>query len=316
MMFINIKYASILFGLFIFSLPVLSQEKEMREAYKDFNDLQFHTAVAKYLQALDKLKEEEYQQRNYATYMIAECYRMMNDYEQAELHYKDLLETEFASANPIINLRWAEILQSANEPEKAMDYYKKYLKDDPRSQVAKLGVQSCQWMMANAHRRARVNISVAAGINSPADDFAPAPVGRDFDKLVFTSNRTGALGKKTDEWWGTPFSDLFASTLHGESWSDPELLDRSEVINTDLHEGTACFSQDYKRMYFTRCERWDEKKRYCSILVSSLSDTAWSEPEILFSDTSSNFGQPTVSDDELTIIFSSSVKGGEGGKDL
>jgi peptidoglycan-associated lipoprotein len=171
-------------------------------------------------------------------------------------------------------------------------------------------------MDKNRDRRARVNISNTEQLNSPADDFAPVYLGETYDQLVLTSNRHGSIGKKIDQWWGMPFSDLFVSQMEGGNWSVPEPLDNLETINSELHEGSAFFSKDKTRMYFTRCEKWDEKKRYCAILFSHFDDTTWSKPEVVFADTNANFGHPTLSKDELTIIFSSNMKGGEGGKDL
>jgi len=315
-MFNKIKRILPVMLIFLACQAGTAQQKEMREAFSEYNSLQFNTAAEKYLDAISKMKEDDLAQRNFATFMLAECYRMMNDHEMAEMYFKELSEGDFGKTNPVIYLRWAEILQARGEALQAMDYYRKYLKEDPRSQAAKLGVKSCDWMMVNEPRRARVNVSNETELNSPNDDFAPRYFSNAFDKLVFTSNRTGAIGKKYDEWWGAPYSDLFMSALSGNKWSNPSLLDNTEVINTEVHEGAACFNEDFSRMYFTRCERWDEKARYCAILVSGRTGDSWSEPEVLFADTSANFGQPALTKDELTIVFSSNIKGGEGGKDL
>jgi peptidoglycan-associated lipoprotein len=315
-MFNKIKRILPVMLIFLTCQAGIAQQKEMREAFSEYNSLQFNTAAEKYLDAISKMKEDDLAQRNFATFMLAECYRMMNDYEMAEMYFKELSEGDFGKTNPVIYLRWAEILQASGEALQAMDYYRKYLKEDPRSQAAKLGVKSCDWMMVNEPRRARVNISNETELNSPNDDFAPKYYSNAFDKLVLTSNRTGAIGKKYDEWWGAPYSDLFVSALSGNKWTNPSLLDNTEVINTEVHEGAACFNEDFSRMYFTRCERWDEKARFCSILVSGKTGDSWGEPEVLFADTSANYGQPALSKDELTLVFSSNIKGGEGGKDL
>lgn len=292
------------------------QAREMKEGYQQFNDLQFHTAAASYQEAIEKMTDEDRAQKNFATFMLAECHRMMNDYDIAELHYKTLVETDFGNTNPVIYLRWAQVLRSSGMYQEAKTYYQKYLREDPRSQAGKMGVRSCDWLMANAHRRARVDIYHTGRLNTPYDDFAPATCNDDFSKLVITSNRTGSTGKKQDEWWGTPFSDLFVSSLSGNTWSEAVQFDLIGNVNTELHEGAAAFNRDRSRIYFTRCEKWDEKKRYCAILVSEIRDDSIQEPKILFADTNTNFGQPSVSGDELKIVFSSGMKDGEGGKDL
>lgn len=316
MMFIGIKNILPVVALLWFAYPGIAQQKEMREAYQDFADLQFRTASLKYLDALDKLEEDDLARRHMATFMLAECYRMMNDYGKAEIYYHELVNAGFGDTNPVIYLRWAEVCQTKGETDQAREYYKKYQKEDPRSQPAKLGIRSCDWISANQGRKARVTVTPVGSLNSSFDDFAPAPRSKDFDQLILTSNRTGTVGKHTDEWWGTPFSDLFVSTLSGDSWSAPQPLEKEGIINTEIHEGTAAFGGDPGVMYFTRCQRWDEKKRFCSVMVTTQTEDSWSSPETVFADTNANYGQPALSADGLTILFSSNIKDGKGGKDL
>jgi peptidoglycan-associated lipoprotein len=293
-----------------------SQAKELKEAYQDFGDLQYSTAAVKYQEAIDKITDEDQAQKNFATYMLAECYRMMNDYDRAEINYKPLIEGDFGNTNPVIYLRWANMLRTRGKVAEAKPYYQKYLKEDPRNASAKMGIKACDWLVTNEGRRARVNVSNVGALNSSADDFAPAFLGIGFEKMVLTSNRAGAIGKKPDQWGGALFSDLFVSNLSGGSWSDPGPFDHTGIINTDVHEGTATFNSDFSRVYFTRCIKWDEKKRFCEILVSEIGHDSIGTPKVIFSDTNANYGQPTLTRDELKIIFSSSMKDGEGGKDL
>ncbi len=71
-------------------------------------------------------------------------------------------------------------------------------------------------------------------------------------------------------------------------------------------------------MYFTRCSRDNLTENGCQIWVTSKQGRSWSEPIMvdLGGDSTSVFGHPAISPNETTLIFSSSRKGGAGGRDL
>jgi peptidoglycan-associated lipoprotein len=292
-----------------------AQHKEMKQALADFSDLQYFKAAENYQKALDKIEDDQLM-KDHATFMLGECYRMMNDPDRAEIYYHQLAGGYYGEGKPEYYLRYADVLRMQGKTDEARGFYRKYLKATPRDHMGKAGLASCDWIESNKNRRIQVNVFPAPTINSSYDDFAPAFFSSHFDKMVFTSNRSGTTGKHSDQWYGLPFSDLFVTSLSASGWAPPVLLDQTEMINTEVHEGTAAFNGDFTAIYFTRCNRSDAKMQYCRILKSTRTGDGWTEPEVVFADTAANMGQPTVSKDELTIFFSSDMKGGEGGKDI
>jgi peptidoglycan-associated lipoprotein len=69
-------------------------------------------------------------------------------------------------------------------------------------------------------------------------------------------------------------------------------------------------------MYFTRCERIGDIHKRCEIYKSVKKHNTWLAPERVLYDSTANIGQPTLSVDELTILFSSDWRGTKGGKDI
>lgn len=293
----------------------IGQQADMRDAYKAMNDLQFTKAAELYKKAITKM-EEEAPQKRYATFMLAECYRYMNNPDQAGVYYESLIDTDFGQTNPILFYRYAEVLRTQGKITEARSFYDRFLQAEHNSQAGKVGRRSCDWIEENKSRRAQVNVSPATSLNSPDDDFSPVFIDSAYTKVVITSNRSSSTGKDMDQWTAAKFSDLFVSQLTEDQWSEPALLERNQIINTEENEGTPSFLPGYRSFYFTRCEKTGVTRNYCKILKTQWLDSTWSEPEVIFADTTANIGQPVVSKDELKIIFSSDMKGGMGGKDL
>jgi peptidoglycan-associated lipoprotein len=302
--------------MMIFSISAFAQKKEMGMADSEFDALQYNSAAGFYQQALAKFKEEDILQKQDATFKLAECYRLMNDPGRAEPLYAGLVKSSYVENHPVVYLHYASILESRGNATTAREYYTKCLKADPGNLQAKKGIRSCDWILANQGKKAQVNVIDVRALNSAEDDFSPVFCSKNSDQMVFTSNRPEATGKNNDQWTGSKFSDLFICMLNASGWSSPVLMENAGLINTGIHEGAASFNRDFSVMYFTRCDLMGEKKEYCKIFKSEKDGDTWLEPQPVFTDSVANIGQPALSRDELTIIFSSNKTGGRGGKDL
>jgi peptidoglycan-associated lipoprotein len=92
-------------------------------------------------------------------------------------------------------------------------------------------------------------------------------------------------------------------------------------VNTGSHEGVATFAQRFTNLYFTRCysqKTEEEQGQGCQIYTTAREGNTWSEPVKLElgGDSTHVVGHPTLSSDELMIIFSADFEGSVGGKDL
>ena len=130
-MFNKYKITPLAFLMMIFSTAGFSQKKEMALAHSEFIELQYNTAAETYQKALQKIKEEDTLQKQYATFMLAECYRLMNEPDKAEPYYSELINSTYGETYPVIYLRYASVLQTKGNTAGARDYYRKYLKEDP-----------------------------------------------------------------------------------------------------------------------------------------------------------------------------------------
>ena len=145
-------------------------------------------------------------------------------------------------------------------------------------------------------------------ISSRQSDFCPTYSNDNFNELIFTSTREGAMGKNTDEWTDMNFSDLFVTRIdRKEEWSEPTKLDDNEKgVNSEANEGAGIMNSRYNTLYFTRCPNEDRKINGCQIYTSERTGRIWGQPEMvkLSNDSSDAFGHPAISENERAAMAS------------
>lgn len=170
-----------------------------------------------------------------------------------------------------------------------------------------LGAELAQGWLAEEFKAYEVE---TASFNSAKSDYAPAVYAN--GQLVITSDRPGGTGDATYAWTGGKFSDLFLVDPRSGA-VDPF----DSRVNTDMHEGTASFSADYRRMAFTRCSGAKREDAFCGIYLAERQGDAWGIPEPLpFMEAEVNYLHPALSADGNTLYYSANTEDGWGGYDL
>ncbi len=149
-------------------------------------------------------------------------------------------------------------------------------------------------------------------INSPYPDYVPL-ISSDESVLIFTSRREGSTGGFYDP-VGEFYEDIYISHKVDGQWAPPENM--GEPINTDFHDACVSLSADGQQLFIYKTNK---ELTGGDIYVSKFIDGKWNNPEKLSSEVNSKNGLETsvsLSPDESTLYFSSSRKGGYGGKDI
>jgi hypothetical protein len=158
-------------------------------------------------------------------------------------------------------------------------------------------------------------------INTDQSDFSSAFFGP--DKLVFSSTYQ-ASGQRDYDWTGEPFLDLYIADI-GE---DGQLENTEQIegdINTAFHESSAVFTKDLDRVYFTRNNYKNGKKRSdrkntvrLKLLTATVDDDGnWSDVEELpFNNDNYSVAHPALSLDGKKLYFASDMPGTTGESDL
>ncbi len=252
--------------------------------------------------------------KNEIIFLIAECYRITDAPDKAEIRYKQAIQKEYP--NPIIYLRYADALRMNEDYEDALEQYKKYkelVPDDPRGQE---GIESCELSIDWINNPTPYNVESVKFFDSKEKEYSPYYGSADYQLIYFTSSREEAMGNDVHGATSENFSDIFQSRMDRKGkWSVPVPLD--DNINSEFEDGTPVLNQDYSRMYFTRCIVNKNKNYGCQIYTATSQGETWSEAEALkILEDSVVVAHPAISDDELTLYFVSDMAGGIGGKDI
>lgn len=298
---------------------MMGQKNPAKSADEAFGKQQYADAIDKYKKAFTKVKKNK-EEKSRITAQLAVCYRLTGNYKRAEASYKRLVSDGWDKRNPEVLLRYAEMLKINQKYEEAVEQYNAYAErvpDDPRGRK---GAEVCKLIPEWIENPSKYEVTNVKKINSRESDFAPTFTSDNYNELIFTSSREGSIGKETDKWTDQNFSDLWTAKIdRKEEWSAPDLLDKSETINTEANEGSATMNSKFNSLYFTRCHNDANKESGCQIFVSRRTGRNWGNPEMVEIkgiDTLSTVGQPTISEGELIIYFSADRKGGQGGKDI
>lgn len=313
---------------------VFGQEKSITvKADKLFDQKRYVEALESYQSAYKKIKSNR-AEKNRINFQIGECYRMMNNYPKAELIYNRLIKNaRYYIVEPKIYYYLAEMYRFQNEFDKATENYDNYLKLQPDDQLARERRGSLVDLSRMLSDRTRHNIITMDKYNTDYDDWSPHFVGDDTNTLVFTSSRFLEEDEAVDAWTGKAFSELFAIMQDKKgNWTSVDLYEKGGMINTPVNEGEAVFTPDGSVMYFSRCDSKEYEMKGCYIYRSTLgggddkkkrkkktdkSLDKWNEAErINLGDTAFNYLHPAITDDELTLYFSSNLPGGEGSYDI
>jgi peptidoglycan-associated lipoprotein len=318
MMSVRKFLACFTFSLLCSTLAV-AQEKRAEEADATFKAGRYFNAIELYKVAYTK--EDKASAKAELIFKVGECYRALGDAPNAQMWYEKANKAGYT--DPITYYYIGEALKEQGKYAEAISAFNKYKEKNPGSMQADAAVASCQLAQTWKDQPSRYIADPEVLLNTPQYDISAAFSTKNNDEVVFASGRPASTGTETDGIAGESFLDLFASSRDKLGrWSEPVKL--PPTINTSAHEGAPTFNAKRTVMYFTRCQHEKKKAFGCEIWMSRKVGSNYSEPEMLDLGVKSpekdtfqiNRGQPAVSKDDGTLIFSSNQKGGLGGKDL
>lgn len=299
--------------IIVTSPEVTAQKRKAERAYSSFSAGEYFDAIDQFKNTYSKTKKTDKNSRTELVFMIAECYRMINDPKNAETWYKLAVKSSYSK--PEAQYWLAESLKKNGKHQMAIDEFKKYKQVAPSDARADQEIRACELALEWLRNPEAYKVDELKDINSKESDFSPAYGRDDFGLIYFTSSRDDAAGNKTHGATGQNYTDIFESRIDKKSkWSTPVPV---EVINSEFEEGTPSFSSDYKELYFTRCEAGKREKKGCVIMYSKKTGDKWSDPKnIGILPDSVVAAHPSLSSDGSTLYFVSDIAGGFGKKDI
>ncbi|OFY39723.1 MAG: hypothetical protein A2Z69_00985 [Bacteroidetes bacterium RBG_13_44_24] len=290
-----------------------AQKRKADRAYASFEAGEYYDAIDLFKDAYSKTKKSDKASRTELVFMIAECYRQVNDPKSAETWYK--LAVRSSAIKPEAQYWYAASLKKNGKYQQAIDELKKYKQIAPSDAKADQEIRACELALEWQRNPEVYRVTELKDLNSRESDFSPSYGRDDFGVIYFTSSREDAEGNKTHGATGQGYTDIFESRLDKKSkWSTPVPV---EGLNSEFEDGTPFFASDYKEIYFTRCEAGKREKKGCIIMSSKRTGDTWSEPKSLgILPDSLVAAHPALSSDGQTLYFVSDMAGGSGGKDI
>ena len=308
------RFSILLLLLLIFSIQESpAQKRKSERAYAAFNAGEYYDAIDLFKDTYSKTNTSDKTARADIVYMIAECYRLINDPKNAETWYK--LAVKSSNPKPDAQYWLAESYKKDGKYLPAIDEFKKYKQIAPSDSRADQEIRACELSLEWMRNPEAYKVEELKDLNSKESDFSPAYGRDDFGVIFFTSSRDDASGNKTHGATGQGFTDIFESRIDKKSkWSTPLPV---EGINSEFEDGTPVLIADYKEIYFTRCEAGKREKKGCMIMHSVKNGDEWSEPKnIGILPDSLVAAHPSLTQDGKTLYFVSDMAGGSGGKDI
>lgn len=310
-------------------------DKTVKEAYEAYDAQLYFEAIELLKDAYTEVRGRD--KKSKILFMTAECYRRMNDYEDAEQYYDRAVKVGYE--DPIALLYQGDMLKAQGEYEEAIEVYQQFKKEYPEDKRGDMAIEAARMAIKEKDQPSQYQVDNMEDLNSRSMDFSVIYGGdrRDNDVIVFVSAREESEGNDEDGWIGQSFMDLYTSQAERKGrrrrrggdeeeevsyadlrWSTPVPLDEEGVLNTIDHEGTACYDSRKKELYFTACIVDDERKMGCMIMKTEEVGQSWKQPEqvIIGLDTNANVGHPSLSPDDKYLYFVSDAYGTKGKHDI
>jgi outer membrane protein OmpA-like peptidoglycan-associated protein len=312
------KFISLL-AVLIITGGVEAQKPFIRMGDMYFKQFDFKTALKYYARAVKKDSSNTHVKQN-----IADSYRHLNDWPNAELWYAKLAQDP--QATPLDKLYYADALRANQKYSEAKVAYKDYMTAVPSDESAKDRFASLDKVADMAKDKGLYTIENLA-INTPHSDFGPAFYTN--GQIIFCSNREKeARVRIQDDWTGGSFLQLYVGKPDANGNITTAEVMPGHTPNGKYHEGPADYNEKLEEMYVTR-SNYKKHKAFTSSdktvklkiyrLVYLPNDNKWGDKlieAVPFNDREYSVGHPSLTPDGQTLYFASDKPGGYGGVDL
>ncbi|MFI5137058.1 MAG: OmpA family protein [Sphingobacteriales bacterium] len=297
-------------------LSVKQQADKLFERYEYFKSLSLYLKLVKHKTGVQVLER------------IADCYRNINRYEDAETWYARA--TADPKASKISHYYYAEVLLRDQKFDPAKQQYRLFYTDD--ADVLKQKLSDCdsaaQWM----NEKSVYKVKNEAAFNTEFSDWGLNYEGK--NAIVFTSDRK-TDNPDIDNRTGNNWFKLFETTAVGTTINELSAgADDAGIFNDNYHTGPVAFNNTADTAYITVTTELAPKKigldktgtksrqrlytRRLQLLMACKKDGHW----VIFGSFPYNnvqeysLGDAALSKDGRLIYFTSDMPGGEGKTDI
>ena len=281
------------------------------KAEKLYQSLAYHEAIPLYEKYLEKHDSSR------AMSHLGDCYRLTSKYDKAEYWYSKTLSK--GETDPKYKLYLAQMQQVNGHYEEAAKWYAKYKEEVPEDRRSANELKACSDYGQFLLTRDRYEVKNLS-INSSGYDFAST---LHEGGLVYSSSRDSSKAiSREHTWTGTQFFDMWYVKGDKTSFGKPQRMKGDAA--TKYHEGVASYTQDGKRVYYTRNNFYNNKINTSSdkivklkIYESEVEGNKWkNDKSFAYNNDEYSVGHPALTADGNTMYFVSDMPGGYGFTDI
>jgi outer membrane protein OmpA-like peptidoglycan-associated protein/tetratricopeptide (TPR) repeat protein len=307
----------------------------LKEADKQFGLYNYTTAVQLYTEAYQAKKTLHAAQR------LAESYRLMRNYKQAESWYAIVQSMDGAKPD---TFKWYAQMLQANakftEAKLAFEKYEALLSNATPNQLKQIDIwkASCDSAVVWMKNPKPISVFNEKTLNTPQSDFGAIAHN---NAILFTSDRPLAQTKpnttekpflKFDGLTKMPNTKTYGATgnaylqIYQKGNEEDQISIFNLNIKSDYHVGTPSFSADGTEVFFTvtrvpeKVERIKKSPSTINVEIYSAKKLGgiWSEaiPFRYNKVQKWSVGDPFLTKDGNTLYFVSNMPGGLGGTDI
>ncbi len=312
----RMKHFTKILALLLLSLFIANAspaQSMLKKANKEFELYAFNLATKSYRKVLEKDPNNVE-----ALARLADCYRHLNQMEEAATWYARALDRE--GVDPVNLFYYGQVLKSLGKYAEAKEFFEIYGEGQPY--FGEHYAASCDFAqsMLGVPSLYRVKREF---INTPNSEFGPTFFK---ERVVYSSSRNDiarADHGKGETWTGSAKNQLFISGRDNNGFLTPPQLVRSDLANT-YNEGPLSYSADGKMVAYTKNDFVDGTRQIptsgmeLSIYLAKVNPDGdfYEAKPFPYNGSGYSSGFPSLSADGKTMYFSSNRPDGLGGWDI
>lgn len=298
--------------------------KYIAEARKSYESGKFHEALPKLEAAYNKMtaKGKSITEKGEMAFLVAECYRHMEQYDKASQWYASSVELKYYEVKPMLYYYHGEMLRMMGDFDNAKKSYVEYKKrrgSEKRIDIESL-INSCDISSDFHSEESKFVVKHEEKLNAKEFDMAPFISDKKEGQIFYGTQREAVTNPARDPITGEKFMDIWIAEFDAKGdFISAKSADINNLINTNDNEGTAFLDRKGKTLFFTRCPSVPKQNLGCDIWMADRNGEDWDNVQKILIDKkgdSVSIGHPCVTADGTMLIFASNMPGGLGGKDL
>ena len=308
-----LKYSYILLIACLLSLGVFAQQNDKRieRAKKKYE-------AKEYIGAIDlfrKLYEEDANAYVPVKY-IANSYRKINRYDQAETFYTLVVNSIYATAED--HLSFGQTLRANGKLAAAKEQFEKFATKSQNRVLANLLLQSMDEVKTWENQPKNFIVEAGEGLNSAESEYGLIAFQ---DKYYITSNREKNYNSpESFSWNESAYTSIYTIDTMDLVKSEAVFLEVKGKLNSNYHDGPMTVSEDQSKCVIMRINNELRGKDFINrmkLFEGEYKEGKWRNfKELPFNSDSYHTGHPTYGKNENELFFISDKTGGQGGTDL